>query len=84
MQYLFSRIEQETEIKIYRHYVAESLKAISHNTAAWTGGQEMTASLQELTERLYDVAESVEDTQSADEIISHMKNKLAFLGGKEE
>lgn len=43
----------------------------------------MTASFRELMERLYECADSEEETQSAEDVINRMKDKLSFLGGKE-
>lgn len=61
----------------YRIYVTDCLKLIAENTAKFVGGSILNCRYYDLISPKNDVPE-----ESADEIISRMKNKLAKFGGE--
>ena len=76
LRYAAEKIKAAEQEEIYKIYVTDSLKMIVENTAKFGGSV--------LNSRYYDLAHPKMDVpeESADEIISRMKNKLAKFGGE--
>lgn len=71
MRYAVSKINSRQRDTAYRVYVTDALKFIAENTARYAGGGYMKARYEDL------IHPKPEDTRTAEEIIEHMKKKLA-------
>lgn len=78
MRYIAARAEAAAKEEAYRIYVTQSLKLIAENTAKQVGGGYIKASYADL------IHPKPEETRTADEIIAHMKEKLASMEAGQE
>lgn len=67
---------EQTRINDFRTYISDTLKLINDNFATRFGGNRFKSRLSDLRKKV------VEPTETADEIIGRMKDKLAKLGGE--
>lgn len=71
MRYAKAKIRQSAEAAAYRIYVTDALKAVVSNTARFAGGVEMKKRYADLISSDKPAAK-----ETAEEIISRLKNKL--------
>ena len=76
-EYLFEFIKLYAQQEAYKIYVTDCLKLIAENTAKFGGGSVLNCRYYDLISPKKEVPE-----ESADEIISRMKSKLAKFGGE--
>ena len=67
--------KEKNDEKLYRYYVADALKIVTHNTALASGGTELTTRLSEIL--THDTNQPQEKTE--EEIIDNLKRKLRGL-----
>ena len=74
-------LNKEADKKVYQTYITDALKAISDNTGRLVrDGVGMSKRFADLFVELHDGIEEAGNKQKAQEIISHMKSRLAKLG----
>jgi hypothetical protein len=79
LRYVLARFRREQREEAYRFYVAEGIRFVSENTthSAFDGGGRY------LNLKLYDILyPPKQDTRTAEDIINHVKQGLAKLGGE--
>lgn len=77
LRYAAERLKADLKEEVYKIYTADSLKIIAENTAKFGGGSVLNCRYYDLISPKKEVPE-----ESADEIISGMKSKLAKFGGE--
>lgn len=77
LRYAAERLKADLKEEVYKIYTADSLKIIAENTAKFGGGSVLNCRYYDLISPKKEVPE-----ESADEIISRMKSKLAKFGGE--
>lgn len=74
MRYMKARAKERRERVVFRAYVSEGVRIAANNIANAFGGSVLSCSLATLME------EPKPETRTAEEVISHMKNKLREIG----
>lgn len=69
-------LRKEKERALWRDYVAESLRIITENTSKFAGGSYINVKFADI------INPPPAETRTGDEIIEHMKAKLAQIGGE--
>lgn len=67
----------KNERRLYEVYVTDALKAITENTAKMYGGSSLKLRYADLLEN----SNKQEETRTAEDIISNIKNKINKMGG---
>lgn len=67
----------KNERRLYEVYVTDALKAITENTAKMCGGSSLKLRYADLLEN----SNKQEETRTAEDIISNIKNKINKMGG---
>ena len=67
----------KNERRLYEVYVTDALKAITENTAKMYGGYSLKTRYADLLEN----SNKQEETRTAEDIISNIKNKINKMGG---
>lgn len=67
----------KNERRLYEIYVTDALKAITENTAKMYGGSSLKLRYVDLLEN----SNKQEETRTAEDIISNIKNKINKMGG---
>lgn len=70
-----AHIREQARNEAFQIYTADALKVLGENTARFAGGSYM--------KRFIDlIMPAPKETRTGDEIVEHMKQKLAALGGE--
>lgn len=77
-QHIMQTAKAESDERLYRTYVTDSLQAIANNIGKAIGGTTVN-------KRFYDIVykKPVKESRTAEEIIEHMKDVLREAGGGE-
>ena len=95
IDYCVSALKKKREEFIYRTYITDALQAIAANTAHYVGASGLVEAGMTMRSRYADIINTMndrhsgkdkkkekEETRTADDVISNLKNKLKRLGSK--